>query len=509
MTFTSRTRVKSLVGLLLSAGLIATACNAPAAAPSGSAASGAPAGGAGTVTLALAGEPTTLDPQSADDGNERVVSDNVYETLLWRDSSTMELGPLLATEWKQQEANSWRFTLRTDVTFTNGEPFNADSVVFSVKRIIDPALKSVQLSYLSSIVDAKKVDDHTVDIITNGPDPILPARMYWMKMVPAEYASSPDFASKPVGTGPYKFVEWRKGQDLTLTANADYWGDAPAIKDVTIRFIPSALTQLSALKSGEVDLVRNIDPEHQAEAPKTEHIAGIEFSTLRLNALSGPFSDVKVRQAAYLAVDKEALASSLFGGTAEVAQGQILRKDFFGYNPNLTAYPYDPAKAKELLGGREIPIEITGVSGRWLHDKEMVETLASMLEQVGFKPTVKILEFGAWLDVLLKPGSTDALFHSASGELFDADRLLQAHICGQSTSMWCNEEFTKLVADAQIETDVAKRQTMYEQATQLMYDEANTIVLLNPADLYGLSERLQWKPRTDAKIIVKDMSLTQ
>src|SRR5690606_10660303 len=164
------------------------------------------------------------------------VNDNIYEALLNRDQD-MNLTPHLATEYRQVDESTWEFNLREGISYHNGQPFNADAVVYSVKRIIDPELNSEQLSFFATIADAVKVDDYTVQIITNGPDPILPARMYWMKMVePSHAQGDPDtFATTPIGTGPYKFVSWNRGVEVVLEANEDYWGGAPGIDRVIVR----------------------------------------------------------------------------------------------------------------------------------------------------------------------------------------------------------------------------------------------------------------------------------
>jgi peptide/nickel transport system substrate-binding protein len=147
------------------------------------------------ITIALGSEPTTLDPQIREDGGERAVNDNVYETLMARTSDGKLVPGLAAAEPKLVDPKTWEVKLRPGVKFHNGEPFNADAVVHSVKRIMDPGFKSEQISFFSSIKDAKKVDDLTVQIITDGPDPILPGRLYWMKMVPPKHSRDPKFAN--------------------------------------------------------------------------------------------------------------------------------------------------------------------------------------------------------------------------------------------------------------------------------------------------------------------------
>ncbi|MDH4138794.1 MAG: ABC transporter substrate-binding protein, partial [Anaerolineae bacterium] len=164
----------------------------------------------GEVVIVIGGDPSTLDPQSADDGNERSVNDSVYEALVARDSKSMMLIPCLAKSWEQVDDTTWRFTLRKEVKFHNGEDWNAEAAVYSINRVIDPEFASEQISYYATVKETKVVDKYTIEVTTDGPDPTLPTRLYWMKMVPPKYtAENPDtFAEKPVGTGPYKFVEW-------------------------------------------------------------------------------------------------------------------------------------------------------------------------------------------------------------------------------------------------------------------------------------------------------------
>ncbi|MCB1330176.1 MAG: ABC transporter substrate-binding protein, partial [Maritimibacter sp.] len=203
------------------------------------------------VVIAIGSEPTTLDPQLREDGGERAVNDNIFETLMVRQADgSLEPG-LAASVPTQVAADQWEVKLRDGISFHNGEPFNADAVVYSVNRIIDPEFNSEQASFFASITGAEKVDDLTVHINTNGADPILPARLYWMKMVPPGAGESEDFAENPVGTGPYKFIEWNRGTEITLGVNEDYWGEAPEIKDVNFRFISEFGTRLSSLLSGE------------------------------------------------------------------------------------------------------------------------------------------------------------------------------------------------------------------------------------------------------------------
>lgn len=479
-------------------------------------ATAAPAAAA-KVVVAIGSDPSTLDPQFPDDGNMRTVNDNVYEVLIGRDPKTEALVPVLAESYSQKDATTWEVKLRTGVKFQNGEEFNADAAVASIKRIIDPKYKSELLSFVSSIKDAKAVNATTLQIITDGPDPILPARLTWLAMVPPKYSVDKDFGNKPVGTGPYKFVEWVKGDHVTLQANADYWGKKPTVQSVVVRMIPEAATRVAALRANEVDLIRDLPPESASQAPKVAAQPGLQFPWIRINTLKGKLADVRVRQALNYAVDKAALAKSLYGGYAVVADGQLLTPGHFGYNKDLKAYPFDVNKAKALLkeaGADGMELSLVGESGRWLKDKELVEAIAGYLQAVGLKPKVQIVEWSAWLDLLFAgpDKAPDLLYSSHDNSLLDADRTLTALFHSKTDtaggqSAYKNADLDKLIDSGRSETDVAKRAAMYNQAEKIVYDDAPTIFLLNLQDIYGLSKRLNWTPRLDGRIFFNEMTI--
>ena len=464
------------------------------------------------ITIALGSEPTTLDPQLREDGGERAVNDNIYETLMIRTPDGKLTTGLAASQPGLIDPRTWQVKLRPGIKFHNGEPFNADAVVYSIKRIIDPKFNSEQISFFETIKDAEKVDDLTVRVTTNGPDPILLSRLYWMKMVPPLFSKDPKFAEAPVGTGPYKFVRWNRGQDILLTANKDYWGPAPSINEVKYRFVEEPGTRLAGLKAGEFDVITNLLPEFTQEVPQAIHILGLEHPIIILNADGGPTKDVRVRKALNYAVDKDALAEGLFDGFAQIAQGQLLSPSFFGFNKNVHAYPYDPEKAKTLLkeaGAQGATVELIGTAGRWLKDRELVEAVAAFWDSVGLKTKVRIFEFNEYLNRLFdRKTRADAIFVVSSNELLDADKSFSAYYrAGGIGSSNSDQELAALIDKARIETDSARRQDLYHQAVKRAYDQAYFVWLLNIEDIYGVSARLDWQGRVDAKILVSEMKL--
>ncbi|HWO81610.1 ABC transporter substrate-binding protein [Gaiella sp.] len=470
---------------------------------------------AGSITLAIGSEPTTLDPQLKDDGGERAVTRNIYETLMARTRTGKLVPGLAAAAPKQIRPKVWRVVLRTGITFTNGEPLNADAVVYSIKRIINKKFNSEQVSFVGTISGAKKVNARTVDITTTAPDPILPSRIYWLTIVPPKAAQAAGFAEKPVGTGPYTFVEWRKGDHITLKANPRYWGTPkPRIQTVTYKFVPEGGTRLAGLLAGDFDLITNLLPEDVKRAPKAVSAVGLEHPVVILNAKQGSqvTSDPRVRQALNLAVDKNGIAKALFGGFARVDDAQFLSPSWTGYNPTLRPFAYDVNRAKQLIdaaGASGKTINFVGESGRWLKDKETIEAVASFWRAIGLKVNVQIFDFGEYLNRLFdKANRPDAIYLTSSNELLDADRSLSAYYAPSGIGASNDDQaLEKWITQARSEANTKKRDALYRQATKRARDQAYFTFLVNIADLYGTSKRLVWQPRQDSLLFLNTMAL--
>lgn len=513
-----------VLGALFALGLVVSACGGDDGSSnngdtntteaSGGGDTSAPAEG-GSITIALGSEPTSLDPHLVDDGGERAINDNIYETLLAR-TPTGELEPGLAAAMPTQvDDTTWEFKLREGVTFHDGTPFTAEAVVASVNRMIGfiEAASTDNDGFFGVLTGAEAIDDLTVHITTDGPDGVLPARMYWLKIVAPSAAEVADLSDAPNGTGPYKFVSRETGVAIQLEANADYWGGAPSISDVTYEFVAEGGTRLAGLKSGKYDLITNLPPQDVEQAPAFAQIQGQEHPVLILDADEGITADVNVRKALNLAVDKEAIAEQVYGGFAVLDNGQLLSPTILGHNETLEPFPYDPEQAKALIeeaGVAGETITLVGESsGRWLNDRELVEAIASYWTEAGLTVDLQTPEFGEYLDVLFAEGNReDAIFVSSSNDLLDPSRQLATYYSadgiGASNS---DAELAALVDQGRQELDPAARETIYEEAVKIAYDNAYFVFLVSNEDLYGLSERVTWTPRVDSKLLVKEMSV--
>ncbi|MCR4398022.1 MAG: ABC transporter substrate-binding protein [Firmicutes bacterium] len=468
-----------------------------------------------SIVIALQGEPTTLDPQFPDDGNMRTVTENVFEGLLEMDGRTLKPKPCLADSYRALDDTTWEFKIRSGVKFQNGEPLTADDIVFSVNRIIDPAFKSQIAGNFRTITGARKIDESTVHVLTNGPDPVLPVRITGLKIVNKKHveASGDAVGTKPIGTGPYRVTGWSRGVNITVEAFDDYWGTKPTIRRATYRFIEEGSTRLSALKANEIDLAVNMLPEYVKDVPKVESVEGLEFPFVRLNQFKGVMKNKLLRQAANYAIDKEALATSLYGGYAVVAQGQLFKPGYVGFNPSLKPYPYDPAKAKDLIqqaGYKGEKVQLVAERGRWLKDGELAEAVSMMLRDVGFNVELKYYDWSGWLKILFDRNlAPDMILSFHSNDMFDADRTFSSLVHSKGPMSSYGDSLDQAIDSARNEMDPAKRQRMYEEIGRAIYDDPAFIFLLNLKDIYGLSKDLDWKPRQDEKRLLLEMRIVQ
>jgi peptide/nickel transport system substrate-binding protein len=502
--------------------VLMVACAGPAQSTTGSASQpgAAPPAQVATAPLkplvaAVGTEPSTLDAQAVIDRNSRIASSGIFESLLDRDTNE-KLVPWLAESYSPVDESSWRFTLRRGVTFHNGEPFNAEAAAYSVNRILDKDYKTQRTSYTEAIKSASVVDEYTVDVLTDGLNAVLPVQMTQLVMVPPKASAERDFGQKPVGTGPYKFVSWDRGREIKLVANDQYWGAKPTIREFITRVIPDAQTQISALQVGEVDIVLDLLPEQASLAPRAASVPSVDFSYIQFNAHKTEMSDPRVRVAMNLAVDKETLAKTIYQNHAKVMDAQHLSQGMLGYNPNIKPYPYDPARARQLLRdagyANGFAVTLNAPIGRYLKAEETVEYVAAQLNEVGIRAKVELMEWNAYRDAGRiagdKPGAFDLKYGWNSNEWFDASRIVAHITCKGTSSKLCNTQIDDLMDRAIKTLDQGARDQMYQQVWGILNQDPHAIYLLQQNQIFGISNRVQWQPRVDDEFRVADMKLT-
>ena len=474
----------------------------------------APTGDPGRVTIAVTTEPSTLDPQAVNDRSSRVVTANLFESLLGRDASTA-LVPVLATGYEAFDDDTWRFSVREGVTFHDGQALDAQAVADALNRMLDPDYSTQRDSYIRGISVVEAVDTYTVDIHTDGVNATLPLQIAQLPIFAPGTADT--VGENPVGTGPYMFEAWERGQQITAVRNADYWGDAPSIDAFTVRFIPDKQTSLAALQAGEVDLVLDILPEQVPLVPQALSVPATEYSYIALNALRPDLAPPEIRVAMNLAVDKDLIAETLYEGYARPNDAQHLSPGMLGYNADIGPFPYDPDQAREIMeshGWNEdnpLFLEIYAPIGRYLRGVETTQAVATMLNDVGFNTEVRLAEwtrFRAGSRIRgEEPGAYDARYGWNSNEWFDGARTRNFLVCGGSSSKLCDELVTDLFEQAGSTTDQDLRNILYQRAWARLHENPHAIYLLQQDLIYGATERLDWQPRLDDEYLVSEMSL--
>lgn len=476
----------------------------------------APVGDPGRITIAISEEPSTLDPQLVNDRNSRVVTSNLFESLLARDSS-MALVPGLATSHEVIDDDTWRFEVREGVTFHDGQALNAQAVADSLNRMLDQDYRELTQrdSYIDNIVSAEVVGDYTVDIHTDGINAILPLQIAQLPVIAP--GTGDTVAEDPVGTGPYMLEAWDRGQLITAVSNPNYWGDAPSIDAFSVRFIDDKQTALAALQAGEVDLVLDILPEQVALVPQPLSVAAPEFSYITINAFREELSSPEVRIAMNLAVNKEEIAETLYEGFATPNNAQHLAPGNLGFNPDIGPFPYDPERAAQMIIDAGYPdgfqVTLYAPFHRYLRGIETARAVASALTDIGLDARVELAEWTTFrAGSRIKgdqPGAYDLRYGWNSNEWFDGARTRSHVTCPDrrgTSSKLCDEEVTDLFLAALDTLDQAERDRLYQEAWALLHENPHAIYLLQQDLIYGASERLVWDPRLDDEYLVAEMS---
>jgi peptide/nickel transport system substrate-binding protein len=345
--------------------------------------------------ISFGDEPFTLNP--ANKGALAVVSDyvqiHIFDGLIDFTGPDLALKPMLAVRWENPTPTTWRFHLRRGVKFHNGDPLTAEDVKFTIETQLANKGSTVN-SFLGPTEGARVIDPHTIEITTTRPFPPLLVNISRLHILPRAYEKlgADAFAAKPIGAGPYRFVEWQRGQRVVLEANPDYWAGAPTPRRLVFRPIPDPSTRTAELKAGGVDIITS-PPVGQLKELSTGDTAIVTVPAARviaypMNTLQAPLNDVRVRRALNNAVDRETIVKSLLQGFGK-ATGQPFAPGWLGYDPEIKPYPYDPARAKQLLAeaGHGTGFDLTWniSTGIFLADREIAEAAAAMMGQVGVR----------------------------------------------------------------------------------------------------------------------------
>ena len=312
--------------------------------------------GKDTLVVALVAHAPTLDPHMHFERVGILVNVNMFDSLLHRNTK-LEFEPSLATSWKAVSDTQWEFKIRKGVRFHNGDIMTAEDVKYSFDRVLDPKKKSPQYGNIRAIKDVRVVDPETIVITTDKPFPLLLERLTFFCIVPKKHVEAVgDQAfgtTAAVGTGPWKFVEWKRDQLIRLEAFDQHWRGKPPFRQLIFRAIPEVATQVAEIKTGGVDIIRNVSADLVPELKTNPQTYVSSTPILRVHSVEldmrvAPFDKKAVRQAANYAIDKQTVVQKLMASLGRPVATTV-QPQAFGYDPEVKAYPSDPKKAKELL----------------------------------------------------------------------------------------------------------------------------------------------------------------
>jgi ABC-type transport system substrate-binding protein len=475
------------------------------------------------LVVAFSVDPGHFDPRvEAGVPGFSMMYPHMYETIVWRRKDlTLDPTLSLAEKWEQLNPTTLRFTLRPGVMFHNGEEFTAEAVKMTAESFTAPESKFPVKSSMAVTREVRAVEKYTAEYITEVPSrPLLRTLSFQAMMSPrAMQELGPKIATNPVGTGPYRFVEYIPGQHVLMEINPQYWGPKPKAQRLKIRFIPENGTRLAALESGEVIMITNVPPDsikrlqsHPQLDMRTSVTNRIMFITLRTDR--PPWTDKRARQALNYAIDKEAITQGILGGLAPVAQAP-LPPAVFGSHTGLQPYPYDPAKSKQLLaaaGASGATFNLGVPNGRYLLDKQIGEAVASYLQEVGLKVNFDNPTWSSFVAEISKfdQAKYDGYFFGWGVVTGEPDMLMREHFHSRFTrrNAYKNPEVDRLVDEAAESFDDAKVKAAYFRAQEIVWDECPWIFLHLQPDLNAVNKRLQgFEARPDEWLILTEAYL--
>ncbi|MFC7400848.1 ABC transporter substrate-binding protein [Citricoccus sp. GCM10030269] len=497
------------LALTAGAGLILSGCgvaNSENAAGGGSSDGGTP----DTLRVVLQQEPPTLEPCEANLTSTGVVDrSTITEPLVERNPTSGDLEPKLATEWSSEDDTTWTFTLRDGVTFHDGSEFTAEDAAHTIERAVNSDLGCNVEGYVfgDDDLEVEVVDDQTLEVTSAEPDPILPLRLSFLEIVPAE-TSDTEKVREPIGTGPYQLDAWNAGQNIEVSAFEEYWGDAPAFPKAQYQWREESSVRAAMVTSGEAEIATGLSPEDSigelgVDYPNNETIA------LRMHAESEPFNDLRVRQAVNYAVDKEGIVASLYGGRDTVA-AQLVPEGVVGHNDSLEGWPYDPEKAKKLVEEAKAdgvdtsaPISLIVRSAQFPKVDELGQVLREQLAQAGLNVNLKMMETSQHLKYQVRPFVEDegAILHltqhgnQAGDAAFTVDQYM---LSDGAQSAFGTKEFDEMITAAGKESGEARAeayQDIFEYQNEEVVQYAH---LAHQTGMLGISDAVNYEPNSSS-----------
>ncbi len=485
-----------------------------------------------TVVIGLSSDLATLDPMDQMSTSTGDFFKSVG-TQLYKRNQDFELVGDAATGYEQIDDLTWRFTLRDDINFINGDHMTAEDVKFSLERVAkDETL--VANHYFNCIDHVDVVDEYTVDVVTTSPRPdmlslvamgsstILPKTWFEENGIEA-------YIQAPVTSGKYQLKEWVPDDHYTLIPNPDYYGEPATWEEVTYRVIPESSTRVAELMTGGVDLISNVPVNEwerisgNTEGDGTSLVYG-ETSSILLMILKMTdgrvCSDPAVREAIELAIDKAAICEQLLQGAGTPTRTRIGSSvpghddSLFGTeNGNL----YDPEKAKQILADAgyqegQLTLDLTGSSNRYLMDNEIAQMIAAYIEAIGIHVNLEVVDSNVLSSMFSEKNIKDAFLVALSDGQYDGCYPL-AQFCDpvrtEGMSDYNNPTIRELYQQTRSEMDEEKKYELSRQIQQICAEDRPQIAIAQLKAIYGVNNRFTFTPQMDSTILPDEIGVAQ
>jgi len=437
------------------------------------------------LTIAIAGEPSVIDPHRSNDQWSAALINQIFERLIDQDADG-GLHPSLATGWRQIDELTYEFDIRQGVYFHNGEPLTANDVAFSLIRAATSPTSATFLGMLNPEA-IYALDDHTLRLATDYPFVALLAQLAHTagNIVPqaAVEEMGDEFASNPIGTGAFKFEEWVQGDRVELVRFEDYHGEPSALSRITFRNVPDAASRLIELETGQVDIAMAISPASVNAVENHEDLVLRREESLRthyvgFNTQVAPFNDVRVRHAINHAVDVDLIIDTILEGVGVRVNGP-LGNQVWGAHPDLPAYEFDLDLARQLLAeaGFADGFATTILTNQDNTDRNVAEVLQNKLAEIGITATVESVENPVFLE-LVNSGAHELIVTGWTVGTMDADYGLfplfhtSSFGSGGNRTFYSNPEVDSLLEAARRELDIPTREALYHEIQEIIVADA-------------------------------------
>jgi peptide/nickel transport system substrate-binding protein len=493
---------------------------------------------AADLSIGLGADVTSIDPHFHNLTPNNNIGQHAFESLVAKDAAG-KLKPALAESWRPVDEVTWEFRLRKGVKFHDGSDFTAADVVFSLDRVPNvPNSPSPFTTYTKQVTEKIVVDPYTIRLKSTAPYPQMPNDMSTVLIVSAKAAAratSEDFntGKATVGTGPFKFVRWLRGDRIELTRNDAYWGPKPAWDRVTFRIITSDPTRVAALLAGEVQAIENVPTPDLAKLRANKSLNVYRTVSVRLMYLhldtardkspfvtdkagqpleKNPLRDLRVRRAMSKAINRQALVERVMEGAA-VATGQLMPEGFFGHAPGIKLEAYDPDGAKKLLAEAGYPdgfgLTLHAPNNRYVNDEQVAQAIAQMLARIGIQtrvdamPSAVFFSRGSKLEFsfLLVGWGADTMEASSPLKALLATFDTAKGMGAANRGRYSNPKMDAVLEQALATVADARREKLLQQATELGVGDLGIIPLYHQHNLWATRKGVSYEPRADERTL--------